>query len=334
MFEEIDGHSLAKKTLQRAASDERIAHAYLFSGPEGVGKKLTAISFAKELICPEKRGRAESAHRDCPVCERIDAKIHPDVSLFEYKDKNAITVDNVRNGIERGIFLKPFESQYKIFIVDGAQRMNSNAQNAFLKTLEEPPPYSVIILITDLPLMILPTIRSRCHTVGFGKLDGTVAREKLNEKGELSAEEIELAVKITDGSPGKALKITSEEAGKIVETVKALAGIDARKPSEVFAFVENLLGKAKGNAEQRVQAENFAEFTALWIRDLLRASAGANEFTYGALSDVSADFARRRKPSEIVEKALEFENTMAGIKARNLNCRIALENFVLKIANI
>lgn len=328
MFEEIDGHALAKKTLQRAVSAGRTAHAYLFSGPEGVGKKLTAVSFSKELICPEKKGGACG----CSVCGRIDGGIHPDVSLFEYK--NTITVNNVRDEIERGVFLKPFESQYKIFIVDGAERMNSSAQNAFLKTLEEPPPYSVIILITHLPLMILPTIRSRCHTVGFGKLDGRIAREKLAERGELSAEETDLAVKISDGSPGKALKITPEEAGKIVETVKTLAGIDAGGPSEVFTFVENLLGKAKENSRQRAQAEKFAETVEPWIRDLISASAGADEFTYAALSDVSTEFVRRRNPAKIVEKAFEFEKVMAGIRAGNLNCRLALENLVLKMVNI
>ncbi len=330
MFEEIDGHGRAKQTLQRAIANGRIAHAYLFSGPEGVGKKLTAISFAKQLICPEKTGGACG----CSVCSRIDGRIHPDVLLFEYKDRQTIAVDNVRDEIEREIFLRPFESKYKIFIVDGSERMNTSAQNAFLKTLEEPPRYCVIIITTHAPSMMLQTIRSRCRTVVFGKLDGRLAREKLVERGEFSGPEIDLALKIVDGSPGKALKITPEEAGGILETIKTLAEINSGSPSEVFEFVENILGKAKGNKEQRVKAEKFAEITALWIRDLIYATAGSGEPAYRSLRETSLNFARKREAASIIEKAAAVENTVAGIRLGNLNCRLALENLVLKIAEV
>ncbi len=327
-FDPIAGHKLAKQTLRRAVSDGRTAHAYLFSGPEGVGKKLMAIAFAKMLNCPEKG--ADDCQ--CSVCSRIDGGIYPDVSLFEYKDKNVITVDNVRKEMERGIFLKPFEAKYKIFIVDGAERMNSSAQNAFLKTLEEPPPYSVIVLITRLASMILPTIRSRCHTAVFGKPDGETAREILREKSELSESDIALAVKIADGSPGKALKIKPEQIAATTETIKSLAAIDSQDPSSVFEFVDSLLGNAKGNAMQRIVAEEFADSVSLWMRDLILLSSGGGELVYQTLAETSARFIRKRSAGSVVEKAVALENAIAGIKMGNLNCRLALESLAFKIA--
>ncbi len=327
-FDHIAGHKLAKKTLQRAASDGRAAHAYLFRGPEGVGKKLTSIAFAKTLNCPDKGAE----HCGCSVCSRIDGGIYPDVSIFEYADKKTISVDNVREEIERGIFLKPFESTYKIFIVDDAERMNTSAQNAFLKTLEEPPPHSIIILITRLPSMILPTIRSRCHAVAFGKLDGEIAREKLREKGDMEEKDIDLAVKIAGGSPGKALKIRPEQLDRTTEIIRSLATIDSRNPSAVFEFVESVLGKAKGSAMQREAAEELAEAVSLWIRDLISARSCGGELIYKTLGETSSRLARQTSCGALAEKAYALEDAIAGIKFGNLNCKLALENLAFKIA--
>ena len=331
MFDSIDGHAMAKRTLVRALRDGRTAHAYMFSGPDGVGKKLTAIAFAKKLNC--ERGGGDDLC-DCPACDRIGRGIHPDVSVFEYPGSSVITVDNTREEIERRVFLKPFESKYKVFIIDGAERMNSSAQNAFLKTLEEPPAYSVIILITSLPSLILPTIHSRCQKVSFGGLDGRVAREKLLEKGELSEREAALAVAVAGGSPGKALGITPREAGAMLETVSALARINPENPSEVFSLVEEVVGKEKTTAGQRARAEKFADWVALWIRDLLRASAGAGEAAYGELEGISKDFARGRSAASIASKAFALEEAVVGIRRGNLNCRLALERFVFKFVEV
>ncbi|MGI9559143.1 MAG: ATP-binding protein [Thermodesulfobacteriota bacterium] len=325
MFEEIDGHKTAKLALKAAVESGRAAHAYIFSGPGGAGKKLTALSFAKKLNCPLKT----DGICDCNVCARIENGVHPDVSLFEYTESRIITVDNVREEIETRIFLKPFEAKYKIFIVDDAERMNSSAQNAFLKTLEEPPPYSVIMLITQLPSMILPTIRSRCRTVAFGKLDGRVAREKLTERGDLSPEEIDLAVTIADGSPGKALKTGAEETRKTLETLKALCAARGAGEAGVFKFVENILGKAKGTAAQRVEAEKLADSAALLIRDLIHTKAGEDSM----FPDwIPGDFAAKTGADEITEKARALEEMAAGVKLGNLNCRIALEKMVFRFA--
>ena len=330
MFDCIDGHKTAKLTLCRAEKEGRIAHAYLFSGPDGVGKKLTALSFAKLLNCPS--GITESC--DCSSCGRIDRGVHPDVSLFEYPDKTIITAENTRDEIESRVFLKPFESKYKVFIVDGAERMNISAQNAFLKTLEEPPAYSVIILITHLPSLILSTIRSRCQKVSFGGLDGRVARERLVEAGELPEAEIDLAVRVAGGSPGKALKITSEETDRIVKIIKALSRIKPEDPSEVFSFVEWVLDGAKTNAEQRERAGRFAEWVSLWIRDLLRLSAGAGVATYCGMEGVSTEFANSRSGLSIAAGALEVEEMATGIRRGNFNCRLALEKFVFKFVEV
>lgn len=328
MFDTIDGHTAAKKTLGRAIEDGRTAHAYLFTGPDGVGKKLVATEFAKKLNCP----RGETGPCNCSSCGRIGRGAHPDVSVFEYPGSRVITVDNTRDEIEPRIFLKPFEAKHKVFIVDGAERMNASAQNAFLKTLEEPPPYSVIILITHLPSLILPTIRSRCQEVSFGGLDGRVAREKLLEKGELSESEAALAVAVAGGSPGRALAVTAEEAGAMLEIIGDLSRVRRGDPAGVFAVVDGIIGKEKTAAGQRAAAERFADWAALWIRDLIRTGAGADGMADGEFEKASKAFAGGKSPVSIACGAFALEEAISGIRRGNLNCRLALEDFVFKFA--
>ena len=201
-FEHISGNDTQKKILTNAVRENRVGHSYIFSGIEGIGKKMFALEFAKLINCT---GNIEiNGPCGCVSCTKIEKGIHPDVTLLEYKDEKTIKIDNVRADLEEKIFLSPFESRFKIFIVDNAERMNFNAQNAFLKTLEEPPGYSVIILVTDSLNYIAPTIRSRCQIIKFHPLPEKFISEHLKKNDNIEPGDITVATKLADGSIGRA----------------------------------------------------------------------------------------------------------------------------------
>src|SRR5262249_24546682 len=135
----------------------------IFAGPQGVGKRLTAVALAQALNCEQGGCGA------CPVCARIARGVHADVLVVEPGDSGTIKVDQVREAIDRTAY-RPFEGRRRVVIVDEADALVPEAQNALLRTLEEPPPASVFVLIPARPEMLLPTVRSRCQRLRFGPL--------------------------------------------------------------------------------------------------------------------------------------------------------------------
>src|SRR5919109_2030307 len=206
-FTNVLGHEFQKGALRRAVRESRISHAYLFSGPDGIGKKLIALEFGKILNCVStyESGEADLKNTacDCPSCRKIEKGIHPDVLLVEYKGTKDIKVDQIREEVEEKLYFRPFEGRFKVAILDEAERMNQNAQNAFLKTLEEPPPDSVIILITSQPQSLLPTIRSRCQLLEFSPLPEEILVEEIRKRKNLSPDEAVLCARLSGGSLGK-----------------------------------------------------------------------------------------------------------------------------------
>jgi len=195
-FSSIIGHDRPVSILKRAIQNNAVAHAYLFSGEQGIGKRLTALAFAAALNC--QAYGPEGACGACPSCRMSAAGAHPDVRIVmpeshdeqllatlnskeAAKASDEIKIDQIRRAQE-SISLRPSEGRKKVLIVDSAEAMNDAAQNAFLKTLEEPPGDSLIILISAMPQSLLPTIRSRCQELKFQPLPRPVLAEELKEK--------------------------------------------------------------------------------------------------------------------------------------------------------
>ncbi len=177
----------------------RVPSALLLSGDRGIGKRLAALNYAKAVNClsPVDFDCCD----ECSSCRKIDAEMHPDITLFS-PDGDEIKIDAVRK-IEEVLFLKPFEGSKKVVIIDDADAMNINAANAFLKTLEEPPPGSIIVLITSTPDGLPDTIRSRCTNVRFYPLP--VEEFKKIVSGIVKAEDLDFVLKLSMGRPGLAL---------------------------------------------------------------------------------------------------------------------------------
>lgn len=166
-FKNIIGQKKAINILLGTMARNRIPSAYLFAGESGIGKKLTAINLAKTLNCLKPKTPIDCCD-ECPSCKKIDSQTHPDF-LMAAPEKGEIRVDEIRT-IEAVISLAPYEGKRKVVIVDDAETMNPSAANAFLKTLEEPPPQSIIILISASPDRLPETIRSRCSRINFSPL--------------------------------------------------------------------------------------------------------------------------------------------------------------------
>ncbi len=328
-FPQIIGHEPQKEFLRNSVRKNRTSHAYLFSGPEGIGKKLVAIGFAKLINCSE--GRTENPECECISCTKTEKGLNPDVLVFGYPGEKTIKVDHVRQDIERLIHLAPYENPYKVFIIDGAQRMNFNAQNAFLKTLEEPPPNSVIILITTLADLLMPTIRSRCQSVVFQPLETEQVKSFL-EKEKPEDNDPELVSRISGGSISKALNTDEEHLRKRTEYVDCVMAVDSKKPLTLFDSVERIQKDVKGGGPEELKT--VFDILSTWLRDsvILKTSGEKGEIVNTDLLEQLSEYSGKRDVSELLGKFTALEETMARISENNANVEVSLENLLLRLS--
>ena len=217
-FRAITGHRPIRDLLARAVGRATLPPSLLFTGPEGVGKRLTAVALAQALNC-DRPVTTTTAHGTieqdacgaCAACSRIERGIHADVITITPGDSGTIKLDQVRDAIDRTAY-RPFEGRRRVVIVDDAQALNLESQNALLKTLEEPPPASVFVLVTDRPDVLLPTVRSRCQRLRFGPLPMNEIAAVLMQAHGLAAADAHAAAAASDGSIGRALEGSAEDA--------------------------------------------------------------------------------------------------------------------------
>jgi DNA polymerase-3 subunit delta' len=225
-FREICGQDPPVRLLRRAWAGNRLAQAYCFTGPEGVGKRTTALALAQAVNCPSPvagppGADAPDACGGCRACTRIAAGQHPDVTWIAPEEKTVITIDQIRAVATRA-GLRAYEGSTKVWIVDPAHEMQEPAANAFLKTLEEPSPGSLFILVTAAFSALLPTIRSRCQEVRFAALGEEHLRAILARHG-WTADAAAVAAAAAGGSAERALALdvdaVTAERARLVEDV-------------------------------------------------------------------------------------------------------------------
>ena len=234
-FRDLKGHRAQKTLLARAIGRDALPQSLIFAGPEGVGKRLVALAVAQRLNCLTAAPGADDACGTCSACRRVASGTHPDVLTIQgVSTLGEKKVDAVRDQISSASY-RPFEGRRRVFIIDDADALQPVVQNALLKTLEEPTPSSQFILVTARPEGLLPTVRSRCPQLRFGRLDLDdvaallVARQDMPA---LAAREIAFAA---DGSAGRAFA----DASPLGESVRALA--------------ERVIGGAEGSPAERLR---------------------------------------------------------------------------------
>ena len=285
-FRAITGHSHLLELMAAAASRGSLPPSLILAGPEGVGKRMAGIALAQLLNCTALVSPNESEPSDacgvCSSCSRIPRGVHPDVLLIEPGETGSIKIEAVRDAIERAAY-RPFEGRRRVVIVDEADAMVSEAQNALLKTLEEPPPASVFVLVTSRPDLLVITVRSRCQRLRFGRLaPGEVAGVLMSAHG-YDPEAAHAAASASDGSVGAALEAASEDftdaraaAQRLLEI--AAASADPRRRLEGSKY---LAGRAAADREElgrrlRALAAMLRDLVALRLRADDRSLANAD----------------------------------------------------------
>lgn len=230
MFENILGNEKNKKILEKAINLKKMSHSYIFWGTEGIGKKIIAKEFAKQILCLGDN----KPDCKCKSCIEFDSENNPDFQLIN-SENDKIKIEQIRE-MQRKIAEKPIISHHKVYIIDNADRMTPEAQNCLLKTLEEPPEYIVIILICSNENNLLSTIKSRCTRLHFDKIENSEILDYIN-KNEPDKNISPNIIEFAQGSIGKALKLSEnieiyENVEKLIEQMKSKDLIDIMKSAE------------------------------------------------------------------------------------------------------
>ena len=257
-FEGIVGQEQTVEKLKRALKNNQISHAYLFEGEKGLGKKDMALKLASALNCTDD---ARKPCNKCNSCIKIAGGNHPDIKIIE-KD-GTIKVEEIRKIIGE-LQLKPYESKYKIYIICDADRMNVESQNAILKTLEEPPPYAVLILLTTRGDSLLPTVISRCRIIKLYPTNPEVVKDYLIKDRGIDEERAHMLAAFSGGILGRAVELLDNpdfyyRREKIIEICNKLLTSNLFSVLEQITFFE----------EQRSHIEEIFGLMINWYRDLL-----------------------------------------------------------------
>ena len=260
-FEEILGNEMVKDHFKKAIANHKISHAYILTGEAGMGRKSIANAFAMTLLC--EKGGSEPC-MSCHSCKQVMSGNHPDLINVTHEKPGSIGVDDVREQINDTIMIRPYSSYYKIYIVDEAEKMTVQAQNALLKTIEEPPSYAVIILITTNQEAFLPTILSRCVQMKLKPLKDFTIKSYLTQNLHIAEKDADICAAFARGNLGKAIHLASSDEfkelfQKVMVLVKNVGTMD----------ISMLLDCIREMKEQNFDIGEVLDLMQLWYRDVL-----------------------------------------------------------------
>lgn len=260
-FKGVVGHEEIITHLQNAIRQGQVSHAYIFGGENGSGKKLLASLFAMTLQCQE---REVDPCMQCPSCKKVLSKNHPDIIYVTHEKPNSIGIDEIREQLIQDVGIKPYESPYKIYIVNDADKLTLQAQNALLKTIEEPPAYAVILLLANNPDALLPTITSRCVFLSLKPVGDQLVKDYLMDKMHIPDYQAEVQASFAQGNIGKARQMAdSAEFAEITEN--ALRILKHSKVMEVYELVDAV----KSMSADKQNIHEYLELFTMWFRDVL-----------------------------------------------------------------
>lgn len=315
-WSQVFGHGIVKEYLRRSLESGKVAHAYAFVGPEGVGKGLVARIFLQALLCANlKDGSPCERCRDCRQAERGQ---HPDGHVIA-PSEGSIGIEQVRE-LQRQLALKPYEADRKVALIEAADVMTPAAQNSLLKTLEEPAGQTVILLVASNPSALLPTVRSRCQIVRFQPLPAVEVVRFLKERG-VDEARASLAAAVCGGSISRALAAVERDYLALRDRVGAWVESLSDRRSGVRSII--LLGEELEKERERV--DDYLNLFFIWLKDLLLLREGAACAV--ANQDVLARLKRQaeRLSAEGIARAMqEVERARARLRA-NANFRLTVD---------
>lgn len=323
-FKDIIGHEQIIEHLQNAITMDKVSHAYIINGPEKSGKMMLAEAFATTLQC--ETGKAEPC-MECHSCKQAVGKNQPDILYVRHEKPNTISVDDIRTQLNNDIVIKPYSSKYKVYIVDEAEKMNVQAQNALLKTIEEPPAYAVIILLTTNADCFLPTILSRCVTLNIKAVPDEKIKKYLMSHYQIPDYQAEVCVAFAQGNVGKAIALASSDdfnelKAAAIQLIKRLDDIELYEMTEAVKQI----------SQYKLEINDYFDLMMIWYRDVLyyKATKDVNKLIF---KDEVYDIKRQAEQSSYngIETILEaLQKAQVRISA-NVNFDLVIELLLLTI---
>lgn len=323
-FKDIIGHEKIIEHFQTAIRTGQVSHAYILEGETGSGKKMLAKAFAAALECEE--GTGESC-QSCHNCAMAQSGNHPDIVWVTHEKPNTISVDDIRSQINGDIGIKPYNGAYKIYIVDQAEKMNEQAQNALLKTIEEPPAYAVIVLLAGQTGSFLPTILSRCITLTLKPVEEEKITEYILHHTALSRQEAEFCAGYSMGNLGKAMALATSEGLVEMrkECVHLLSYIQEMHIYEVISAIKEI-------AKYKEEILEFLDMMMIWYHDVLvlKTTGSANRIVFKEYYKTLMNMASHMSYEGIQNILIAFDKVKIRLRA-NVNFDVALELLLMTI---
>lgn len=349
-FTEILGNQKNIEHLSEAFDRGKLSHAYIINGPKGSGKKTLVNFISAGILCermqsdspegqqdlfsmfgmsaPKKRTLADGPCGECSACAKTESDNHPDIIRLKREKEKLISVKDIRTQIISDMAVKPYYGTYKIYIIDDAQLMNENAQNALLKTIEEPPEYGIIFLLTDNADALLDTIRSRCIRLDMDRLPAEVIADQLVRKYSIKRSAAESYAAFAGGNLGQAAHLAedgeeSEYVNSIIALLKKLARMNA---ADIFDEAVRI-GKT--------DASYALEIMQMWFRDMMIIKAEGDSVSAGELYFPSQMGTLKgyadRVSYEGTDQIFRSVDTARERLACNVKAEAALENLLLAV---
>ena len=323
-FKDVVGHKDILKYISSAVENNRVSHAYILNGERGSGKRMLANLFATTLLC--ESGNSEPCGK-CHSCRQAESGNHPDIIRVTHEKPNSISVDDIRTQVNNTVDIKPYQGPYKVYIIPQADMMTPQAQNAILKTIEEPPSYAVFLLLTENAETLLPTINSRCVMLKLRNIKDTLIKKYLMENLEIPDYKADMCTAFAQGNMGRAIMLANSDHFNEIreEAVQLLKHINEMELNEIVAAVKNI-------SVYKLEITDYLDIIMIWYRDVLLYKA-TKEIDKVVFKDQLQSIKEQARKSsyEGIELILEsLEKAKARLKA-NVNFDLVMELLFLTI---
>lgn len=324
-FQDIIGQEQVIEHLQNAIKLDKVSHAYIISGERCMGKEFIARIFSMALQCEQREGIEPC--QECRACRQALGNNHPDILFIAHEKPNTIGVEDIRGQINSGVAIKPYSGPKKIYVISEAEKMTVQAQNALLKTLEEPPGYAVILLLVTNVDSLLPTILSRCILLNMKPVPDKMVKKFLMETMEIPDYKADICVAFARGNVGKAkLLASSEEFEKVKdEAILLLKNIGNMEINEIIPAIKKI-------SDYKFDVNDYLDILAIWYRDVLlfKATRDANHLIFRE----ELQYIKRVADTFAYEGIEEVIDAMEKAKTRlhaNVNFELTMELLLMTI---
>ena len=329
-FQDVIGQEPIKEHLQNAVRSGHVSHAYMLQGEPESGKAMIADIFATALVCEEVHEHPDTSPlpcEQCRACHQAEGRNHPDIIYVQHEKPNVITVDEIRSYVTGDVSIKPYQSDRKIYIIPDAEKMNLQAQNALLKTLEEPPEYVVIILLCSNANAMLPTIMSRVVLLNTKPVSDALVKKYLLKNINMPAYRVDLCVSFARGNIGKAKMLAEDEEFDRIreEAIHLMRNIGSMELPELVKEVKHI-------GEYHMPVEDYLDLLAVWYRDILlfKATCDPNHLIFSEEIQYIKKVAAMVSYEGLEEIIISLDKAKQRIRA-NVNFELTMELFLMTV---